>query len=73
MTSLGLLASLGTILVISPSHLPNKTLKKFISKLLVTQYACAKCNITTLLVINSFQLMQYITDTIHNHHGRRLQ
>ena len=54
-----------TILVISPSHLPNKTLKEFISqsisKLYVTQYACAKCNITTLLAMNSFQSMQYIT------------
>ena len=32
-----------------------------ISSSIVTQYACAKSNITTLLVINSCQLIQYIT------------
>ena len=36
-------------------------LKEFISKLWATQYACAKRNITTLLVMNSFQSIQYIT------------
>ena len=50
-----------SILVISPYHLPNKTLKEFISNLVVTQYACAKCNITTSSVKNSFQSIQYIT------------
>ena len=50
-----------TILVISPSHLPNIKLTEFISKLLVTLYACAKCNITALLVINRFQSIPYIT------------
>ena len=55
-----------TILEISPSHLPNKTFKKFISELLVTQYACANCNITTLLVINICIVCYYYPLFIQN-------
>ena len=54
-----------TILVISQCHLPETILKKFIPKLLVTQYSCAECNTTVLLVINSLQSMWYITTMLH--------